>query len=150
YHGSLYDFLENQNLDANTWGNEHRFPIAPKNSYTQNIFGATFGGPIVRNKLFFFVDYEGVRQHKGGTATASVLTPAMLQGDFSALLDPSVPGGTVQLYDTQNAFAAYANDQVPVNNPVAQFLAAHPELYPAPNSTPLDGLIESNFQGPQS
>jgi hypothetical protein len=151
YHGSLYDFLENDNLDANTWGNDHNFPITPKNSYTQNIFGATFGGPIVRNKLFFFVDYEGIRKHMGGTAAASVLTPAMLQGDFSALLSPSLAGGPIQLYDTQNAFAPFLNNQVPVNSPVAQFLAAHPELYPAPNSTPLTGTpIQNNFQGPQT
>ena len=150
YHGSVYDFLENHNLDANTWGNDHNFPITPKNSYTQDIFGATFGGPLVRNKLFFFADYEGIRKHTGGQAAASVLTPAMLQGDFSALLDPSLPSGPIQLYDTQNAFAAYTNNQVPVNSPVAQYLAAHPELYPAPNSTPNDGLIQNNFQGPQT
>jgi hypothetical protein len=150
YHGSLYDYLENNNLDANTWSNNHNFPITPQNHYTQNIFGATFGGPVVHNKLFFFADYEGIRKHTGGTAAASVLTPAMLQGDFSALLNPSLPGGPIQLYDTQNGFAPFTNNQVPVNSPVAQFLAAHPELYPAPNSTPTDDLLQNNFQGPQT
>ena len=85
YHGSLYDLLQSQILDANTWSNNHNVPITPKNSYTQNIFGGTFGGPIVKNKLFFFGDYEGVRHHTGGKASASLLTPAMLKGDFSAL-----------------------------------------------------------------
>jgi Carboxypeptidase regulatory-like domain/TonB dependent receptor-like, beta-barrel len=150
YHGSLYDFLQSQTLDANTWGNDHNVPITPKNSYTQNIFGGTFGGPIVKNKLFFFGDYEGIRQHKGGKASASLLTPSMLNGDFSALLNPSLPNGTIQLYDTQNNFTPYANNQVQVVNPVAQYLAAHPELYPAPNSLPTDGLIQNDFQGPQS
>ncbi len=142
FHGSAYDLLETENLDANTWANNHTFPITPQNSYTQNIFGATFGGPIVRNKLFFFVDYEGVRRHTGGTTSASLLTPAMLQGDFSALT-----GQGIQLYDTQNNFAAYTNNQVPVVNPVAQFLAANPSLYPAPNATPTDGLIQNDYQG---
>jgi Carboxypeptidase regulatory-like domain len=142
FHGSAYDLLETENLDANTWANNHTFPITPQNSYTQNIFGATFGGPIVRNKLFFFVDYEGVRRHTGGTTSASLLTPAMLQGDFSAL-----NGQGIQLYDTQNSFAAYTNNQVPVVNPVAQFLAANPSLYPAPNATPTDGLIQNDYQG---
>jgi len=141
YHGSIYDLLENENLDANSWVNDHNFPSIPKNSYTQNIFGATFGGPIIHNKLFFFGDYEGVRQHSGGTNSASLLTPAMLQGDFSAL---NAEG--IQLYDTQNGFAAYTNNQVPVVNPVAQFLAAHPDLYPAPNATPTDGLLQNNYQ----
>jgi hypothetical protein len=145
YHGSVYDLLQFQKLDANSWGNDHNYPITPKNSYTQNIFGATFGGPILRNKLFFFGDYEGVRHHTGGTAVTSVLTPAMLQGNFLALT-----GAGIQLYDTQNNFVPYANNQVPVLNPVAQFLAAHPNIYPAPNSTPTDGLLQNNYQGPQS
>jgi hypothetical protein len=145
YHGSLYDLMQSQILDANTWSNDHQFPKQiPKNSYTQNIFGATFGGPILKDKLFFFADYEGIRQHKGGFGTASLLTPAMLKGDFSVL-----NANKIQLYDTQNNFTPYSNNQVPVVNPVALFLAAHPELYPAPNSAPTDGLINKNFQGPQ-
>ena len=145
YHGSLYDLLQSQILDANTWSNNHNVPITPKNPYTQNIFGGTFGGPIVKNKLFFFGDYEGVRHHTGGKASASLLTPAMLKGDFSAL----IPAG-IQLFDTQNNFAPYANNQVPVVNPVAIYLAAHPELYPAPNSVPSDGLIQNDYQASQS
>ena len=145
FHGSAYDLLENENLDANTWANGLTNPVTPKNSFTQNIFGATFGGPIIKNRLFFFADYEGVRLHKGGISSASVLTPDMLQGNFSAL-----NAKNIQLYDTQNNFAAYSGDQIPVVNPVAQFLAAHPELYPAPNATPEDGLIQNNYQGPSS
>jgi hypothetical protein len=146
FHGSAYDLLQNEKLDANTWGNDRHVPIIAKNSYTQNIFGATFGGPLVPNKLFFFVDYEGVRNHQGGNATASVLTPEMLQGDFSALVSQGI-----QLYDTQNNFAPYVGDTgLAVVNPVAAYLFAHPELYPAPNSTPTDGLIDNNYQGPQT
>ena len=145
YHGSAYDLLEFEKLDANSWGNNHNYPITPKNAYTQQIFGATFGGPVVRNKLFFFVDYEGVRRHKGGFGSTSLLTPQMLKGDFSAL---NATG--LHLYDTQNNFAPFLNNQVPVVNPVAQFLAAHPSIYPAPNSAPQDGLLQSNYQGKQS
>ena len=145
YHGSAYDFLQSQILDANTWANGRTTPVTLKNSYTQNIFGGTLGGPVIKNRLFFFADFEGIRQHKGGKASASLLTPAMLGGDFSALT-----AAGVQLYDTQNNFTPYLNNQVPVVNPVAAYLAAHPELYPAPNAVPTDGLINSNFQGPQS
>ncbi|MBV9623131.1 MAG: TonB-dependent receptor [Acidobacteria bacterium] len=150
FHGSLYDLLQSQILDANTWANNHNLPITPKNSYTQNIFGGTLGGPILKSKLFFFGDYEGIRHHTGGKASASLLTPAMLSGNFSALLNPSLPNGAIQLYDTQNNFVPYANNQLPVMNPLAQYLAAHPGLYPAPNSVPTDGLIQNDFQGPQS
>jgi hypothetical protein len=150
YHGSLYDLVQSQIIEANTWSNDHTIPVTPKNSYTQNIFGATIGGPILKDRLFFFADYEGVRRHKGGKASASLLTPAMLNGDFSALLSPSLPNGVIQLYDTQNNFAPYMNNQAPVVNPVAKYLAAHPKLYPAPNALPTDGLIQNNYQGPQS
>lgn len=145
FHGSLYEFLQSQILDANTWSNNHQTPIIPKNTYTQNIFGATIGGPIIKNRLFFFADYEGIRHHTGGKASASLLTPAMLQGNFSVL-----NGAGIQLYDTQNGFTAYSNNQIPVVNPVAQYLAANPQLYPAPNSAPSDGLIANNYQGAQS
>jgi hypothetical protein len=144
YHGSLYDLLENQNLDANAWANG--LTNSPITRYTQNIFGATFGGPIVRDKLFFFGDYEGIRRHTAQPLQqTSVLTPQMLTGDFSALT-----GQGIQLYDTQNNFAPFLNNQVPVVNPLAQFLAANPNLYPAPNRTPQDGLIENNYVGPQN
>jgi Carboxypeptidase regulatory-like domain/TonB dependent receptor len=148
FHGSAYDFLENQNLDANSWANG--LTDSPITKYTQNIFGGTFGGPVLHDKLFFFVDYEGVRRHSAQPEqAASLLTPAMLQGDFSALLNPSLPNGTLQLYDTQNNFAPFTNNQVPVQNPLAQFLAAHPNVYPAPNATPTDGLIQNDYVGPQ-
>ena len=144
YHGSVYDLLENQNLDANAWANG--LTNSPITRYTQNIFGATFGGPIVRNRLFFFADYEGIRNHTAQPLQqTSVLTPQMLKGDFSALTAQNI-----QLYDTQNNFAPYLNNQVPVVSPVAQFLAANPNLYPAPNRTPTDGLIENNFVAPQN
>src|ERR1700728_3419867 len=144
FHGSLHDLLENQNLDANAWANG--LTDSPITRYTQNIFGATFGGPIVKNKLFFFGDYEGIRRHTAQPLQqTSVLTPEMLQGNFSALTAQGI-----QLYDTQNNFAPFVNNQAPVVNPVAQFLAANPSLYPAPNRTPQDGLIEDNYVGPQN
>lgn len=159
FHGSAYDLLEDQIFDANSWGNGLSFcalcspptPASPITKYAQNIFGGTLGGPIVKNKLFFFVDYEGIRYHKAQPLQqTSVLTPAMLKGDFSALLNPALPGGPIQLYDTQNNFAPYNNNQIPVVSPIAQYLAAHPNLYPAPNRTPTDELIQNNYVGSQS
>jgi len=147
FHGSAYGYLENYDLDANSWGNKHQTPVISKNPYTQSIFGGTLGGPLLHDRLFFFVDYEGVRQHTGGLQTASVLPAAMRKGDFSALL--GLGENSIQLYDSQNNFAPYVNNQVPVINPVAKFLFAHPELYPLPNAAPTDGLLASNFQGAQ-
>jgi hypothetical protein len=152
FHGSAYAYLQNENLNANTWSNNHANPAIAINPYTQTQFGGTLGGPIKRDKLFFFADYEGARMHTGGTKADTVLTGAMRTGDFSALLNPPNVNGhqnaPVQLYDTQNNSAPYANNQVPIANPVAKFLFANPSLYPLPNAAPSDGIAANNFQGP--
>jgi hypothetical protein len=151
WHGSMFYFLGNYNLDANSWKNN--FTHVAKNSYTRNLFGGTFGGPILKDKLFFFVDYQGGRFHSGGTSVASVYTQAMRNGDFSALLDPAVMGAgkTIQLYDaTTQGHPAYVNNKVPVVNPAAQYLFAHPQLYPLPNAAPNAGTpTVNNFHGLQ-
>ncbi|HZY63894.1 MAG TPA: TonB-dependent receptor [Edaphobacter sp.] len=141
YHGSAFYYLENNHLDANTWAN--KFSGVAKNSYTQSIFGATLGGPILHNKLFFFVDYQGIRYHTGGQGTASVAPAAFRNGDFSAL-----EAKGIQLYDSQNNFAPFGGDRgVPIRNPVAQYLFAHQEAYPLPNRTPTDGIAQNNYLG---
>jgi hypothetical protein len=148
FHGSAYGYLQNENLDANSWANGLNAKVIPKNPFTQSIFGGTLGGPVLRDKLFFFGDYEGVREHTGGIGTASVIPTAMRNGDFSALLSPAFGGN--QLYNTQNGFTPYENNQLPILNPVAKYLFAHPELYPEPNTTPDAGtLLNNNFQGAQ-
>ncbi len=149
YHGSVYGLLENYNLDANTWANKHSTPIVPRNPYTQTIFGGTLGGPILRDKLFFFIDYEGARRHQGGLGQDGVLTQAMRNGDLSAVLTGANGNTPIQLYDTQKNYAPYVNNRIPVLNPVAQYLFAHPELYPLPNAAPTSGLLQDNYQAPQ-
>jgi hypothetical protein len=148
YHGSAYGYLQDYKLNANSWTNKHSDPIIPINPFSQAQFGGTFGGPIKRDKLFFFVDYLGSRFHQGGTSSASVFTQAMRNGDFSAL-NPKSPTG-IQLYDPLNKFAPFVgNKGIPINNPVAAYLFAHPSLYPLPNATPTDGIAANDLQGPQ-
>jgi len=65
YHGSVYDFLRNSATDANQWFNPNNTPIA---ALKRNIFGFTVGGPIQKNKTFFFVDYEGTRRTSASTS----------------------------------------------------------------------------------
>ncbi len=148
-HGSVYEFFQNNEMSANSWSNKFSgIPLAP---FTQNQFGASFGGPFLKNRLFFFGDYEGFRYHTGGTGVATVATAKMRAGDFSELLTDQF--GDVQLYNNQNGggfsnATPYTNNQVPVINPVAKFLFAHPELYPLPNATPRSGLGDlNNYQG---
>jgi hypothetical protein len=147
FHGSAYGYVQDYRFNANSWSNNHAVPIIPINAYSQAQFGGTFGGPIKRDKLFFFVDFLGTRFHQGGTTQASVYTQAMRNGDFSALLAGSNP---IQLYDPQNGFAPFAGNMgVPILNPVAKFLFANPSLYPLPNATPSDGIVANDLQGPQ-
>ena len=98
FHGSVYDYLRNRALDANSWKNNTLGQ--PKSVNTQNDFGATAGGPIFipklyhgQNKSFFFFDYEGFRFRTGGTGVDSFPNEAFRKGDFSALLPAA------QLYD---------------------------------------------------
>jgi hypothetical protein len=150
FHGSAFSYLQNWNQDANTWGNK-RVPAGTtptaRTKYTQNTFGGSLGGPILRDKLFFFVDYQGYRKPSSSNPLYSVLPQAFRNGDFSALL--TAANGKKQLYNSQNNFARFANNQLPINNPVAKYLFAHPELYPLPNhaTTAADGVYQ-NYSGP--
>ncbi|SEB70142.1 Carboxypeptidase regulatory-like domain-containing protein [Terriglobus roseus] len=156
FHGSAFMNLSNYNMDANTYANKHQASAAsfvPITPYTQTIFGGTFGGRIIKDKLFFFVDYEGRRYHSAGVGLGSVATQKMRAGDFSELLAPSLNGGkTIQLYNTQVAGQpAYVNNQLgAATNPVAQYLYAHPEYYPLPNHAPTPGglITQNNYQAP--
>ena len=148
FHGSAFGFLESANLNANSWSN--KFNGTPRNTYTQYIIGGTIGGPVIKDKLFFFADYQGTRQHTGGLATTFVAPAALRTGDFSSLLRDD----GIQLYNTSQPGAPvpYANNQIPITNPVALYLFSHPEVYPLPNipgvsDDPNPANPVNNYQG---
>ncbi|HZQ20992.1 MAG TPA: carboxypeptidase-like regulatory domain-containing protein [Terriglobales bacterium] len=131
FHGSAYEFLRNDALNANSWQNN--LTSTPKAKLRWNEFGATFGGPIIRNKLFFFVDYQGERfDTPASTSAVTVMTAAERTGDFSQLCQTGFTGGVcnappagsnalaVQLYnpysvDAGGNRAPFANNQIPSN-----------------------------------
>ncbi len=90
FHGSIWEFFRNDALNARNW-----FAPAPaaKPILKQNQFGLAVGGPIWKDKAFFFATYEGLRIHQVILQNLSTLTPAERVGDFSAianqLVDPS-------------------------------------------------------------
>src|SRR6202047_363450 len=90
FHGSAWEFLRNEALDAAQYGFGTAQPKAP---HKQNQFGVTLGGPIVKEKVFFFGDYEGTRIHSAQTDIATVPTQKETTGDFSDLLNPLVQTG---------------------------------------------------------
>ena len=82
FHGTLFEFLRNNNLDANSWGN-NRSGLR-RTSFQRNQFGGNFSGAIWKSKrLFFFGGYEGVRQGSPGTSIQNVPTAQQIAGDFS-------------------------------------------------------------------
>lgn len=86
FHGSIYEFLRNAALDAdsfidNAQGN-------PKPTFRRNQFGASAGGPIQKDKTFIFGDYEGVRQALGITTVSNVLSSDALNGTINMAPDP--------------------------------------------------------------
>ena len=81
FHGDVYEFFRNDALDAT-----NAFDIFGRQPYHQNQFGATLGGPIVKDRTFFFADYEGFRVDQALPQLSSVPTPAEIGGDFSSFL----------------------------------------------------------------
>ena len=150
FHGEGYDFIRNTITDANNWINDQRgIPIPPVH---RNDFGGTIGGPIFKNRTFFFFDFDGWRQSAMATYQAGVPTDAERNnGDFGAVC--TTQGGTFdntgmctaaagQIWDPytsvyepaspngQNAAGAYRQAYIPYNN-----LGA----YTSPGSTTLRG-----------
>lgn len=91
-HGDVWEYVRNTALDALIWTQQ---PGSSPAVFHMNQFGGTLGGPIIKNKLFFFVDIQDARYAVGANpSTYTVPTPRMRQGDFSELLNPSLTQGT--------------------------------------------------------
>src|SRR5580704_10346525 len=82
FHGSATDGLRNTDLDAKTFWNNFNQPYLPRQILIRNQFAARIGGPIRKNKTFFFFLYDGNRQRTSATATNTVLTADARQGEY--------------------------------------------------------------------
>jgi carboxypeptidase family protein len=83
YHGDVWEFFRNDVLNANSWGNEVVSPVVAKAKLRWNMFGGTFGGPIIKNKLFFFADFQDQRfDFPSSSGFDSVFTAAERGGNF--------------------------------------------------------------------
>jgi Carboxypeptidase regulatory-like domain len=128
FHGDAWEFFRNDVLNANQWENKFNGPgnFLPRGALRWNMFGGTLGGPVLKDKLFFFVDYQGQRfDHPTTTMNMTVFTNAERAGDFSQLLPTQLKA--------PKGGAPYVNNQIPISqiNPVAAALFAS-SYYPKP------------------
>jgi hypothetical protein len=105
FHGSAYEFLRNRSLNANNFFNNRAGVQRP--AFTQNQYGANLGGPIVKDKTFFFFGWEGFRLRQGQSFVYSVPTDAMRNGDFSDLRNAS--GAVIPVYDPLSTCGRFGN-----------------------------------------
>lgn len=132
YHGDAFEFFRNDVLNANSWSNN--WSGSPRSKVRWNMFGATLGGPVKKDKLFFFVDYQGQRLNfPNSTGTLSVFTAAERRGDFSELLAKGIQLYNPLQLDAAGKRVAFANNQIPLSllDPVAKNLFASAK-YPLP------------------
>jgi hypothetical protein len=156
FHGDVWEYLRNDVLNANSWSND--VADLPKNAIRWNMYGFTVGGPILKNRLFFFADYQGQRfDIPTSSSPFTVFTAAERGGDFGAVCSAGFDGGgnclgTGQLYNPCASFSAPCTPQstpastrspFPYNkipqamiSPVASALFSN-SLYPAAASTNL-------------
>jgi hypothetical protein len=138
FHGDAWDYIQNGALNANTFFND--YSGLPKGAYNQNQFGGTVGGPILRNRTFFFVSYENLLSSTSQTVESIVPTAAMQGGDFSAatngpymgaanrLMTPLVPS-QAGCFSSQNVIKPSCFDSVG-KNVLALYPLPSPQLGP--------------------
>ncbi len=138
FHGTVFDFLRNSALDARGFFEPADSPKAP---FRQNQFGSTFGGPIKRNKLFFFVDYQGTRIGSSVTDISTVPTAAELSGDFSGLSSTIYDPQTTTVVDGSAVRTPFPGNVIPRDR-FDTIARNYLLLYPAPN---VPGALSNNY-----
>ncbi len=151
FHGNVFEFFRNTDLNANTWQNKANAYLVgqdgntigsalPRSALQWNEFGATIGGPIIKDKLFFFADFQGMINNTPKTPqTNSVIPTPYIKGDFSALctsqgasfVNGVCSNPVLQLYmpaadTTPGNRTPFMNNQVPISSKVASSIVASP------------------------
>jgi hypothetical protein len=170
-HGVGFEILQNTVLDANRW--ENNLAGKDRNPFKQNQFGGAMGGPIIKDRLFIFGDYQGTRirtaggsiQNLGYGGFYTIPTPAMRQGDFNQLLGKSIGNDPVtgtslmqnELFDPASNVcvsgcggsnpvytrAPFVNNRIPVNR-LDPASVKISSLYPNPNQPIVQGNYPQN------
>jgi hypothetical protein len=145
FHGVVFEFLRNSYLDANDYfSDQNHSPIPP---FKQNQFGGNLGGPIRRDKTFFFADYEGYRSAQGGTETETIPTMLQRQGIFTET-DPITGAAQPTIYDPVTKLPEPNNTLTTISPAAANVMV----LLPKPNIAGPGGaaLLSNNYFGSDS
>ncbi len=152
FHGSALEYLRNDLLDAPGFFApvQNGAKVRPKLRY--NLFGGTVGGPIRKNKTFFFFDYEGGRRRTGYTSSLTVPTLLQRGGDFSKTTNAA--GAAIPIFDPASSTASgstfvrqqFAANAIPASrlDPVAMKILGY---FPLPNRPPDNATGANNFRG---
>ena len=150
FHGSLWEYVRNTAFDVHDWNPNGYLPVP---AYHDNQFGATIGGPFLKNKLFFFADAQATRITFGETGTYTVPTALMRSGNLSDLLNKSLTsdGNAHQIYYQDptgvaapvaipnNDMSSFGSTKSGLNATALKFLS----YYPTPNAG--NGKIYNNY-----
>ncbi len=141
FHGAAFEFLRNSALDAKNYFDRGNQPIPP---FKRNQFGATLGGPIVKDRLFFLFSYEGLRERKALTSTGNVPNAMQRGGDLSNLSTPIVDPLTRVIVNNQVVSSTpFPGNRVPANRISPLSVRILNEFYPLPNNAGANNFINN-------
>ncbi len=141
WHGSAYDFIRNDKTDA------RNFFLPNKPTLRQNQFGASFGGKVIPDKLFFFGNYEGYQRRQERAFVNTVPTAQTRAGDFSAVRDIFDPNSLVAAPGTATGFTRtpFASRQIPAAR-MDLIMSRMVRAYPLPT---IGGLVNNHTSSPK-
>ncbi len=124
FRGNVFEYYRNSSMDANSWSNNRSHAAKPERR--QDIYGGTLGGPLMKNKLFFFGNYQGTKFNAPGSEAISVAPDSWRHGDLSSI--------TTALKDPATGIA-FAGNQIPAGriSGIANGIVNNLALYPLPN-----------------
>jgi hypothetical protein len=134
FHGTIYDFLRNDAFNAIGEIKVKKQPLR------YNQFGANIGGPILHDRLFFFFDYGGLRQHNSAISNGVIPTLAERNGDFSALSTPIYDPATYNA--STGSISQFPGNIIPASR-ITDFANKILAFFPAPTASAITG---TNFQ----
>src|SRR2546430_4194357 len=146
WHGAGFEFYRSRGFTANDWFNNHADPQVPRTPLVRNTFGGALGGPVIKNKAFFFYSYEGRHDASGQGVTRVVPLPNLGQGtiNYTYCTDPScntVLPASLDLAGNQGAYSVAG-----INQAALDALALAASKYPANDSSQGDGLNTSGYR----